>query len=762
MDIWKWVFDLQRELRDAGQGRIADLIDSIPEDKYRSRAEQVAAALPEAIAAARAMKNPWLELYFRHWGLSNRMNNLAEGEVALADAVSLIEFAHRDATKNCPQTVCATQDVAICYGNMDGPGWAAERLAVCEETLARINPEWPCFSCISGEYADALLDAGRPQEALDFLAQQAAALAEQGEELTPSYQALQAYAMWRAGRANEALRLLDEIDRMDVEADEDDPEEQCSRAVLRANILASDGQLDAAATVLPLWEDLPVRSVESWSEAACLLAQRLPQRNTWQLGRALQASLRQLSKVGAHFDAAVVALRHAELALLRGAPWTAAQALACAQPHLNKLRSPAELRARAADALQQLQALPATASLPVPAAQLMDYLQAQVDPNPEQGVEWLLAACAQHPDDTDLAQTAASALMACGMLTQAWSHLWQFVVAHPLLTTPIYQLMGSLLEAGEYAELQRLAQAVAEPNPSAALWIRGQAAHRQQRWAEVAEHMQSFLALQPDTVGAQHLWALAATAQHDLPTALRLRKALAALAPAPSNAHWDVLTIASASQDWDSVREFGTALGLELDAGPGPVEQNLGLVMIRFEHQGQYSDLFARRTGPVTARILAPSFGGMPQHLHDWIAFDAEPLTEQNEDVPSDAKPRISTFRSVYTIEAGGFGESCFVDGAAPSDKAFTTFEQALEAHAWHCWSSSPPDYTVVHPTSGHPLRGRYFMVSAPASVRPAQIDQRLRELTAQWPHPVCWPRFAEKAGLDTERHTDIVERYGL
>jgi hypothetical protein len=762
MDIWKWVFDLQRELREAGQGRVADLIDSIPDDKYHSRPEQVIAALPEAIAAARAMKNPWLELYFRHWGLSNRMNNLAQGEVALADAVSLIEFAHRDATKNCPQAVCATQDVAICYGNMDGPGWAAERLAVCEETLARINVEWPCFSCISGEYADALLDAGRAQEAHDFLTQQEAALAEQGQELTPSYQALQAYAMWRAGMGGKALRLLDKIERMADEAgDDDDYEEQSSRAVLRASILAGDGKFEAAVALLPLWEDLAIRSFESWSEAACLLAKHYPERNTWQLGREFQDSFMQLSKAGAHGDAALIVLRHAELALLRGATWTAAQALDSAELHLVKLRSPELLRARRADLAHQLMARPVAPILPVPASELMDYLQAQHEPDPEQLVEWLLAACTQCPDDVLLAQAAGSALMACGMLEHAWRHLWQFVLAHPQLTTPVYQLMGSLLDAGEYTELARLALAIDPLNPSAALWVRGQAAYRQERWAEVGQQMQLFLALQPGTVGAQHLWALAALAQKDLPTALRLRKAIAARTDAPSDAHWDVMTLASATQDWACVREVGSALGLTLDEGCGPVEQDLGLVMIRFEHQGKYSDLFARRTGPTTARILAPSFGGMPQHLQDWIAFDAEPLA-QHADEPGIDTPHLPTFRHVYTIESGGFGDSCFVDGAAPPAQAFSELEVALEARAWHCWTSSAQDYCVVHPTTGRPLRGRHFMVTAPAAVSPAQINEVLRSLTADWPHPVCWPRFAEKAGLNVGWHADIVERYGL
>ncbi|REM95695.1 hypothetical protein DSI35_28675, partial [Mycobacterium tuberculosis] len=78
-------------------------------------------------------------------------------------------------TLDCPQSICVTQDLAACYGNIDGPGWVPERIEVCDETLGRIDPSWACFQCLSCEKADALLDDGRGQDALDYLQVQAAA-----------------------------------------------------------------------------------------------------------------------------------------------------------------------------------------------------------------------------------------------------------------------------------------------------------------------------------------------------------------------------------------------------------------------------------------------------------------------------------------------------------------------------------------------------------------------------------------------------------
>ena len=124
MDITAWLGTLQNELREAGQERTALLIDRIPELTHDNKRAQVEALLPEALAAARALKNPWLEIYFRHWEMRTRLSNNGEGETALSDVVALLELAHREENLSCPQSVCTTHDISGCYANVDGPGWA--------------------------------------------------------------------------------------------------------------------------------------------------------------------------------------------------------------------------------------------------------------------------------------------------------------------------------------------------------------------------------------------------------------------------------------------------------------------------------------------------------------------------------------------------------------------------------------------------------------------------------------------------------------
>ena len=762
MDIWAWVWNLQKDLREAGQGRVADLIDSIPDDTFNSRPERVLAALPEAIAAARALKNPWLEVFFRHWGLNNRLSNQAEGEVALSEAVSLIEFAHREGHVDCPQSVCVTQDIAICYGNIDGPGWAPDILAVCEETLARIDPSWPCFCCISREYAEALLDSDRPAEAVSFLARQADAMRGEGDTLDPAFQALQARAIWKSGEPDRALALLAEVDRQDEEEGGSDPERWHLRAILRATILAERGETEAAAEALPAWSDLTPGAYGSWVQAACLLAQRAPARNVWQLGRQLHLSLAHFSRVGAHFDAVTAAVRHAELALDRGATWTARRALAIAQAHLLKLRLRDTLAPVVAALDGRLRQLPEAAELPVPAEHLAEHLRAQEGSDPEKDVEWLLAACALRPDDADLAEFAAAALSACGTVDEACAHLWRFVEAHPVVDQPIYRLMSLLLERGDADELSRLSEHLAQPNPQAARWVRAQWAWKRKQWAEVVAHLSAYVQDDPDAHGARRLWASAALEQGDLATALRLRKELVAAQEQPGDDHWDLLTVASASQEWGTVRELGGVLGLTLEGESGPVEEAWGVAYLRFEDgHGPARDLYAQRTGPATARVLVPSHAPKSQHLGDWVAFDVALLERPPEDEAERAQ-FVPTFRVVHTLVPGGYGESCFVDGASPGEAAFATLREAVAARDWHVWVSSDDDYRVTDPATSEPIAGLHFTVTARQGVGAAEIDRVLRELTAGWPHPACWPRFAERAGLDTAAHMEIVERYGL
>ena len=95
-----------------------------------------------ALALVRAQKHPWAEVYVRHWYMQSKILHRHEVQDTLSDAVDLLEFANRPETRDCPQSVCVTQDLACAYADIDGPGYARERLAVAAETLGPPPPTY--------------------------------------------------------------------------------------------------------------------------------------------------------------------------------------------------------------------------------------------------------------------------------------------------------------------------------------------------------------------------------------------------------------------------------------------------------------------------------------------------------------------------------------------------------------------------------------------------------------------------------------------
>ena len=172
MDIWKWVNDIHASLMDVGEDRLAYLLNEIPNQVCENNHEHVDALVPEALALSKKTGNTWLEIFFRHWNLQSRLFHRYEPINLLSEAVSLLEFSHREENKQCPQSICVVQDFAKCYALIDGPGYFSERIDILKETLDRIDSKWPCFFCLTGEYVDALCDNGDFNEALSFLDKQ--------------------------------------------------------------------------------------------------------------------------------------------------------------------------------------------------------------------------------------------------------------------------------------------------------------------------------------------------------------------------------------------------------------------------------------------------------------------------------------------------------------------------------------------------------------------------------------------------------------
>ncbi|HEL3751429.1 TPA: hypothetical protein UMV35_003767 [Stenotrophomonas maltophilia] len=768
MDIWNWVEKLQGDLRQAGQAQNAHLLNRLADDVSELQVDRVDALLPEARALGKALDNPWVDVYVGHWALRNRVGNRVEGESALGEAVALFERAHRDDTLECPQSICVTQDLAACYGNIDGPGWVPERVEVCDETLARIDPSWACFQCLSCEKADALLDDGRGQEALDYLQAQADAIEACGKEVFDSFPEMQIKILLGLGRAEEALALIEKREAEVVASGEYEPA-NCTvpRRLSKAWALAQLGRDEEALQQMVPWSELTPNYWRLWANTAAALCRRDPARNTWDLGTRFNTIIEHFARVGSHRLLIEVAALSLELALQRGARWVAQRQLGLARAHLPQLRQDRGASALVAALAARVESLPEVPPLPVPATELLAWLEARAEQShprdPEQEAQWLLQAHAQCPDDEPLADTAASALNACGAQAEARALLWDFVAAHPQHDgAAAYTLMRWLAEQGDDAGLRRLADVFRDSVPVFAHWCEVQRARRVSDWPALEQAATALLELSPGSHGARGTLARMYMETGRFSDAQACYAQLIELLEEPNAAHWDHMSAASAAHDWDAVRGSAAAIGMELSSTEGVVEEPWGWVIIRSEEEGEPMEYYARRSGPVTARIVENAPANRAQQVGDWVVFDAALVHPAPED--EEAREHfIPTYAQVHVLERGGFARSWLIDGAHPGEDAWNALVEAVEAQGWKIWAHSRPDYTVTDPEAEDgTLPGLLFTIAQPQDHAPLALHRFLQQATAGWAHPLCWLRLAEACDQDRQPHLDVIERYGL
>ncbi|MGN6150712.1 MAG: hypothetical protein ACTHOH_01730 [Lysobacteraceae bacterium] len=770
MNIWQWMERLQQDLAEAGQVHNAELIERLSSEICDLETERAEALLPELKALCRTLDNPWLEVFIGHWEMRNRLGNNGEGETALREAVALFEFAHRDDTVACPQSVCVTQDLSACYANIDGPGWVEERIAVCDETLARIDPTWACFQCLSNEKAEALIDAGRLDDALAYLQAQQETLLAHGQEVNDGVREIHHRVLLAMGRHAEALERIEAL-----EAEVDGPEWRnisLPRALQKAEALAALGRDDEAWDALPGFHDTNAGNRWRWLRAILPLLQRQPARNTWALGRGLEKALRPFASTGAHRTVVDMAITCADLALARDARWSAERHLRLARTHRDALRDPASADAALAALQARIDAHPRRDPMPVPAEDLSAWLQQRPDDdrNPEQDIEWLLAAVVERPDDAGLCTHAASALQACGADRDAIDLLWRHVErragaedAGNVAST----LLSALLAAGDHAGVERLTRLCEAHDPRMACWCRARLAQHQQDWPAVERHCLDLLARSPDAQGARRLLAHALMTQRRFADAAVRHRELCEADPDDRSARWDHLAAATAAEDWTTVRAVAAELGMTLepgdgDAGGGAIDEDWGWVIVRHEEDGKTLDYYARRSGPVHAVMLENAPPAHRQRVGDRVVFDAAALHPAPED-EEERRRFVPTFRAIHTLSVGGYGRSWVVDGPAPDDDAFDALREALHARGWRVWIHSGDGYRLEDGAQdGAPLPGVVFTVSAPATVAPAEIDRALAEATAGWPHRVSWVARAASRGAAPQPHRDALARYRL
>ena len=719
MDIWAWVREAERGLAENGRGRLAELMLRLPGLVCDDRHAEVDALVPEALALAREVESPWIEVFVRHWYLQSRILHRHQVERFLPEAVALIELASRPEARDCPQSVCATQDLVNCYAHADGPGWVPERLAASEETLARINASWPCFSCISSEKAAALVDGGRPEEALRFLDAQETALVQRGDE--DDFCGSRVQALMALGRFEEALALNDASKHPGR-----GQSFELSRAIDRARLLLRSGRAPEAKAALPPFELIAGTHLHypGWTDAVERLAEAGQMENDWSLEVRLFGIQRELAANGVVRDAFDVARARVRLALARGRRATAARALEAARALVPRLRRPL-------DAPAQLLELEAALGAPSAGLGFDDETTLPIlGEDPEVDLERLEVLRAASPDDETLMVAEARALMALGEERCARERL------EPLAARSreaARALAGLLVGAGDREALVAQAEAAVGPELGAlGWWAITTFEHRRGDLEAARAAVARVLALDPAATEPRRLFAELAREAGELDVALEELARLTAEGTEPGPADWDRMTVATLLGRWDRVRASAARLELDVPPGEGPIETGGGLCRVKLPGpDGQV--LFAERTGPVTATILEIGPPGPPCPYRDQVVFDAAPLNAPPE--AGEEEEHTFVFPAVGVLAPGGFA-SFALEGIRPSAEALEAFEAGLSELGGALQVVSPEDYEVWQSASDAPAPGIYALLAVPAATELSRVAALLDRLAED--QPVC------------------------
>lgn len=756
MDLWAWINDTERRLRKEGHTRLADLIDRLPNEVCNDQHDRVDAIVPEALALAKSHDLPWVEVFLRHWWLQSRVLHRMDGN-ALGDAVRLVDFAHRDETRGCPQGVCAVQDLASCYGFVDGPGYAGERLEVAKETLANIDASWPCFTCISSEYASALRDQGESAASLEFVDAQIAILTQRGQrKAIYDFPRDRIEVLIDLGRLDDALAFVEDL----AKNGRRDAHHALSRRLDRARILARLGRGEEALKSLPEVDEVRPTPIfyGLWADAAEHLLKCGVIANDAALGRVLQMFIDRLEKQGVGRKVLELADWQGHLGLARGAHRVARRALATMERASKLLHKPLGALDRIATLRAAIAAAPGHVAIELSDPETTLAGLAEGEKNPERDLAVLEAASARFPDHVGVALTLAGCELGNGLEADAIATLEAF---HTRINDDDVALrLGDLLTARRDERLQVLverhrARASSDASRAIADWLLARDAHARGDFPGCRAHLDVVLHARPDAINSRLLWADAARRMGDLQGALEKLDEVIARLPDAGPHDWERMVVATLLGDWPRVRDSAKRIGFEL-VGDGAIEERWGMCRVRIDDDGR--DAWAVRTGPVTARIVEVARPPATQRFDDLVVFDATPINAPPE-TPEEREGHAFVYPFVATVSAGGF-RAYEIDGVHPGPEAVEAMRVAVSELGCELQVLSGEEYKITH--QDDELPGMFAVVAIPRERTADAVCAALKTVVAE--RPLTFMELA-RDGNDTalaEAHVRLVEEYGL
>ena len=752
MDIWGWVYDAQVSLRKNGHDRLAQIVDELPPLVVEGNHEQAEAIVPEGLALARQLDHPWLEVFLRHWLAQSRILHRHDVTRGMDEVIRLLDFAHEERTRDCPQSVCVVQDVCSAYGALDGPGYMRERLAVSSEAMARIDSSWSCFECIGTEHAEALIDGGRFEEAerfcRDLIARSSGVWALRRDL---------ADALSHQGRHAEAFEVLER-----EPPDADSRHHGLPLRLHRSRELALLGRVDEALELKVDASEVDAGDYVLWARATQALVDRAAVPNDATLGLTFRKFFCTLRDNGALFNQATLASMAGALAIRRGRRSMAILWIDTLESLVPKLRAPQ----RIADSLQQLRA--ALEALPdgerCSAPEALERLGQDAEANLD-----ILAAAAGPSADSESAFALArcDALSAVGFSDRAQQELQNFVARSPQSVEALDRLLRLLVVNADFAQFEALVQSrQGDAQLPRILFYQSRLMQKVGRWEEAAAALEQARAIDPGVTTTRSNLAVAYRHLKRLDRAMELLDALV-IDQEPGDDDWERMVVGTWLEQFDKVRDSARRLGFKF-TGEGRIDEPCGYCDIRFkEADGRERTCRAERTSPVTARIVEMARPGEASVFHDEWLFDATPLNPRPPAADSAdeaaAIPHTYVFRSLKLLTRGEF-RTYDLDGIHPGAEAIDELRGILAELGVFLSVRSSDEYLVTPPQSSEPELGLYAYVVVPASIQTSAIYDVIAAHVAKWRQPVTYRGLLRELDLKDalERHERWAEEMQL
>ncbi len=784
MDIWAWVVSRYGELKDDGNYRLADLILSIPSHTTDDRHDLVDQLYPEALALSQSRGDKWLEIFFRHWYLQSQILNRFNAKGMLPHAVELLDFAHQEETKDCPQRICAVQDLTNCYGIMDGIGYADKRIEVARETLSSINGKWSCYACISSELVTALIDKGKFDLALRELDQSTAEMLKYGNSDNTSLPRSRTRALLGLGKFDEAMRVI-----QNAEGDGGGDGFVRHKKLLMALIYCAEKKWREASEACLSFEEASLASsyYGDWTDIQFQLVTAKHVQNNEALRGQFHAMAAELSSKDASRTGLSVFSRLIELCLNEGALFRASVAIEQMGALLPKLHrdfgatdilkgyrkkiavvklaqaekqifaspesvleyefSTADEEARAYEKAHD--SWPENIDITVRLAQLYDSYQL-----PNKALNILEYAYGKSPNNSLLEHAYGNGFLAAHGY-EAYAKKFPMDNLDDLSKSAIWNRAFTHLNALEKTAPERALQYI---NITASYWPDDPMLLRKS--AEMNIELGRYAAAIP-------IW-----------------QALIKIEPASTNNLWDLITAATVEGDTKLIIEAASALEMTLNDKGEYAEGENQAIRVEMDDDGFTASSSAIRIGPTLARISEIKGPGIDQIYGHEVVIDPLPKNalddEDDEGTACDAEgyytllyPAIKTLKTpksqVFTL-----------DGVHPGDTALAELEKLMtqEGYVYQEWVmngyelnwSDGDDDDGVGDDDGDGdenqtfAKGVYIYILAREGADLTKLHEILTEFSAKQAHPLVWPELLEELKLETilSEHVKISDKYDM